>query len=310
MVERQGVIPPQPGRPPSGPPRAQIRRRRAVAALLLLGCLGIAVWLGASALGSDDGEEEAAPVTTAAGKPQKVLRIVFPEGFTRKEMVKRVAEVRQIAKTKRKVTPKLSGDAYATASKAAKVPPGVEKDARGIEGFLFPATYEFVQRTTAKQLVDDQIEHFESNWRKLDLDFASSKNLTPYDVLIIASMVEKETIAPDERPLVAAVIYNRLKARMPLGIDATIRYGLDVPGTEPLRVSQLESDNPYNTRNRTGLPPTPIANPGLASMQAAAHPAKVKYLYFVRKPDKVHHFFTASEQEFFAKACEYGYSCG
>ena len=114
-------------------------------------------------------------------------------------------------------------------------------------------------------------------------------------------MVEKETIAPDERPKVAAVIYNRLKARMPLGIDATIRYGLDVPGTESLRVSQLESDNPYNTRNRTGLPPTPIANPGLASMQAAAHPAKVDYLYFVRKPDKIHHFFTASESEFYAK---------
>ena len=111
-------------------------------------------------------------------------------------------------------------------------------------------------------------------------------------------MVEKEAIAPDERPKVAAVIYNRLKAGMPLGIDATIRYGLDVPATEPLRDSQLESDNPYNTRNRTGLPPTPIANPGLASMQAAAHPAKVDYLYFVRKPDKMHHFFTASEKEF------------
>jgi UPF0755 protein len=309
MVEREGVIPPRAGRPPGRPPRRNVARRRAVAGALLLGCLGLAVWLGASALGSGD-DEEAVPVTTAAVKPQTILRIVFPEGFTRKEMVKRVAEVRQIAKTRRKVTPKLSGDAYAVASKAARVPPAFRKDARGIEGFLFPATYEFEPKTTAKQLVDNQIEHFEGNWAKVDLRFAKSKNLTPYDVLIIASMIEKETIAPDERPLVAAVIYNRLKARMPLGIDATIRYGLDVPGTEALRVSQLESDNPYNTRNRTGLPPTPIANPGLASMQAAAHPAKVKYLYFVRKPDKVHHFFTASESEFFAKACEYGYSCG
>ena len=310
MVERQGVIPPQPSRPPSRrPSRAHVARRRAIAAVLLVGCLGVAVWLGASALGSDDGDE-AAPATTAAVKPPTILRIVFPEGFTRKEMVKRVAEVRQIAKTKRKVTPKLSGDAYAVASKAAKVPAPFRKHARGIEGFLFPATYEFVPTTTGKQLVTDQIEHFESNWAKVDLRYSKTKNLTAYDVLIIASMVEKETIAPDERPLVAAVIYNRLKARMPLGIDATIRYGLDVPGTEALRVSQLESDNPYNTRNRTGLPPTPIANPGLASMQAAAHPAKVAYLYFVRKPDRVHHFFTASEQEFFAKACEYGYSCG
>jgi peptidoglycan lytic transglycosylase G len=302
-------MPPRPGRPPTRPDRGQVRRRRALAAVLLVACLGVGVWLGASALGGAE-TEEAAPTTTAAVKPATVLRIVFPEGFTRKEMVKRVAEVRQIAKTKRKVTPKLSGNAYAKASKAAVVPRPFRKDARGAEGFLFPATYEFLPTTTANQLVEDQVEHFESNWNKVDMAYARSKKLTPYDVLIIASMVEKETIAPDERPLVAAVIYNRLKARMPLGIDATIRYGLDVPGTEALRVSQLESDNPYNTRNRAGLPPTPIANPGLASLQAAAHPAKVKYLYFVRKPDKVHHFFTASEQEFFAEACEYGYGCG
>jgi UPF0755 protein len=150
---------------------------------------------------------------------------------------------------------------------------------------------------------------FRAAWAQVDLRKARRKNLTPYDVLIIASMIERETVAPEERRLVAAVIYNRLRNRMPLGIDATIRYGLNVPGTEPLRRSQLQSDNPYNTRNRTGLPPTPIANPGLASMKAAANPAAVDYLYFVRKPDNVHHFFTASESEFFAKACEYGYGC-
>jgi UPF0755 protein len=103
------------------------------------------------------------------------------------------------------------------------------------------------------------------------------------------------------------VIYNRLRNRMPLGIDATIRYGRDVPGTEPLKESDIRSNSPYNTRNRLGLPPTPIANPGLASMRAAAHPAGVDYLYFVRKPDGVHHFFTASESQFCAKSLEYGY---
>jgi UPF0755 protein len=302
-------MPPKPGRPEGRPPKGQIARRRALAALLLFGFIGLALWLGVSAFGDSDTEDPPAATTVAAPKPT-ILRIVFPEGFTRKEMVTRVAEVRQIAKTKRKVTPKLSGNAYAAASKAARVPVGFRKDAKGSEGFLFPATYEFTPRTTSAQLVDDQLEHFGTNWAKVDLAAAKKKNLTPYDVLIIASMVEKETIAPDERPKVAAVIYNRLKAGMPLGIDATIRYGLDVPGTEALRVSQLESDNPYNTRNRQGLPPTPIANPGLASMQAAAHPAKVNYLYFVRKPDKVHHFFTASESEFYAKACEYGFGCG
>ena len=145
-----------------------------------------------------------------------------------------------------------------------------------------------------------QLQAFQENWGKVDLAYAKSKNLTPYDVLIIASIIEKEVIAPEERPLVAAVIYNRLHDGMNLGIDATTRYGLNVPGTEPLLESQLQSTNPYNTRNPNikGLPPTPIANPGLASMQAAAHPAKVDYLYFVRKPDNVHHFFTASEREF------------
>ena len=309
MDEPRGVMPPKPGRPERRPPKGQIARRRAIAALLLVGFLGLALWLGVTAFG-DSSSEQPPPATTLAAPKPTILRVVFPEGFTRKEMVKRVAEVRQIAKTKRKVTPKLSGDTYAKASKAATVPAAFRKDAKAIEGFLFPATYEFTPKTTSAQLVADQLEHFDTNWAKVDLAAAKKKNLTPYDVLIIASMVEKETIAPDERPKVAAVIYNRLKAGMPLGIDATIRYGLDVPGTEALRVSQLESDNPYNTRNRTGLPPTPIANPGLASMQAAAHPAKVDYLFFVRKPDRIHHFFTKSESEFYAKACEYGFGCG
>jgi UPF0755 protein len=307
--EPRGVIPPTAGRPPHRPPKGQIARRRAVAALLLLAFLGLALWLGVSAFGGG-GSDEPPPVTTTAAPKPVVLRVVFPEGFTRKEMVRRVAEVRQIAKTKRKVTPKLSGNAYARATQAARIPAPFRKDARGIEGFLFPATYEFTPKTTSAKLVADQIAFFEQNWRKVDLADARTKNLTPYDVLIIASMVEKETIVASERPLVAAVIYNRLKAGMPLGIDATIRYGLDVPGTESLRQSHLESDNPYNTRNRQGLPPTPIANPGLASMQAAAHPAKVNYLYFVRKGSSDEHFFTASEREFYAKACEYGFGCG
>jgi uncharacterized YceG family protein len=156
--------------------------------------------------------------------------------------------------------------------------------------------------------VQSQLQAFAGSWHKIDLSYAKKKNLTAYDVLIIASMVERETLAPDERPLVAAVIYNRLHDRMPLGIDATIRYGLHVPGTEPLHESQLNSDSPYNTRKFLGLPPTPIANPGLASMQAAAHPAHVDYLYFVRKPDKVHHYFTASFQDFQNHEVAYGFS--
>ena len=158
-----------------------------------------------------------------------------------------------------------------------------------------------------KLLAGKQLTAFDRNWGQLDLSYAKSKNLTPYDVLIIASMVERETLAPDERRLVAAVIYNRLHAGMPLGIDATIRYALNVPGTQSLRESQLQNPTPYNTRLHDGLPPTPIGNPGLASMQAAAHPAKVDYLYFVRKPDKVHHFFTASYAAFQNYANAHGF---
>jgi uncharacterized YceG family protein len=133
--------------------------------------------------------------------------------------------------------------------------------------------------------------------------------LTPYDVLTIASMVEKEAQVASERPLIAAVIYNRLHNRMPLGIDATLRYGLHIAPTQSILQSQLDSDSPYNTRKVPGLPPTPIANPGLASIRAAAHPAKVDYLYFVRKPDKIHHFFTASDTAFAQYECAHGYGC-
>jgi uncharacterized YceG family protein len=208
--------------------------------------------------------------------------------------------VNEIAEERRGISPSLRARAYLEASARARtLPVGFEEaDAPHLEGFLFPATYTFDEDTTSRELVELQLSAFEGAWTKVDVADAGKRNLTAYDVLVIASMVEKEVQVPRERPLVAAVIYNRLRAGMPLGIDATIRYGLDIPPTEPILQSQLESDNPYNTRNRTGLPPTPIANPGLASMQAAAHPADVDFLYFVRKPDCKSHFFTASEQEF------------
>ena len=128
--------------------------------------------------------------------------------------------------------------------------------------------------------------------------YAKSKHLTRYDVLIIASMIEREAQLPRERPLVAAVIYNRLKQGMPLGIDATIRYYMN-NWQRPIRVSELEADEPYNTRLNRGLPPTPIGNPGLASLQAAAHPAHKPYLFFVRKPGKCGaHAFSSTDAQF------------
>jgi UPF0755 protein len=271
----------------------------------LLACvLAVAVLVAG---GCSRGQETPPAETTPP--PLAVLRILFPEGFTRREMADRVAAVRQIAIEKRSVTPRLTRTGYLQASGSAVPPPEFRRDWKlsSIEGFLFPATYEFTKLTSSGRLVRDQLSAFRRNWHKVDLRYARSKNLTPYDVLIIASMIEKEAVAPAERKLVAAVIYNRLHNRMPLGIDATIRYGRNVPGTEPLKQSDIHSNNPYNTRNRLGLPPTPISNPGLASMRAAARPARVDYLYFVRKPDGIHHFFTDSESEFCQKSLEYGY---
>jgi uncharacterized YceG family protein len=268
----------------------------------------VALGLLALALAGCMGDEPAAePVQTTPRLAR--LHIIFPEGFTRREMADRVAAVREIAIAKRGVTPRLTKTGYLEASGSAVPPPEFREDWKlsSIEGFLFPATYEFTKLTSSGRLVGDQLRAFRRNWRKVSLRYARSKNLTPYDVLIIASMVEKETVVAAERELVAAVIYNRLRNRMPLGIDATIRYGRGVPGTEPLKQSDIRSNSPYNTRNRLGLPPTPIANPGLASMRAAADPARVDYLYFVRIRDSNRHFFTASEAEFCAKSLEYGY---
>ncbi|HEX2304194.1 MAG TPA: endolytic transglycosylase MltG [Gaiella sp.] len=275
------------------------------AAIVAIGAFGVTAWIA--------GGDEAAPAVTSTTRSALArLRIIFPEGFTIREMADRVAAVREIAITKRRVTPRLTRDGYLRAVERVLAPPRFRKDVKrdSSEGFLFPASYEFTQETTARELVADQLGAFRQRFRGVDLSYARSKNLTPYDVLIIASMIEKETAVPRERRLVAAVIYNRLRDRMPLGIDATIRYGLDIPGTESLTKEALRSPSPYNTRTRTGLPPTPIANPGLASIRAAANPARgVDYLYYVRKPKSLAHYFTASESDFLRKVCEYGYAC-
>jgi UPF0755 protein len=280
-----------------------VYRRRLVAVGVLAAGFAIA-WF---AVGSVRGGGEEPTTTAVVVVPPRPFRVVFPEGFTREQMAERVGAVARIAERERGRRPKLSSARYLADTRRPRREPGFGAPRRHLEGFLFPATYDFTVRSTSAQLVEQQLEAFRRSWARVDLRYARSKNLTPYDVLTIASMVEKETLSPDERQLVAAVIYNRLHRRMPLGIDATLRYGLDIPPTESIRRSQLESTNAYNTRKRPGLPPTPIANPGLASIQAAAHPARVDYLYFVRKPDKKHHFFTASFAAFERYKAEHGY---
>ncbi|HWF75363.1 MAG TPA: endolytic transglycosylase MltG, partial [Solirubrobacteraceae bacterium] len=160
---------------------------------------------------------------------------------------------------------------------------GAPRKLDNLEGFLFPSTYQLRTPISIPALVNDQVSTFRHQFATVNMSYAKSKNLTPYDVLIIASMVEAEAGTAHDRPLIASVIYNRLRDGMTLGIDATIRYAVN-NYSSPLTASQLSSPSAYNTRTHTGLPPTPIDNPGLSSIDAAAHPARTSYLYFVAKP--------------------------
>jgi UPF0755 protein len=295
-------MPPRP-RPPRRTPKSVVYRRRLIALGVLIAGFTIA-WFAVASGGGNNKPKP--PPTTVLARP-KPFRVVFPEGFTRKQMAERVTAVAGIAQRERGKHVRLTAKAYLAATARPRREPGFGAKAYPLEGFLFPATYDFTVRTTSAQLVAAQLKAFRLNWAKLDLAYARSKNLTSYDVLTIASMVEKETPAPEERQLVAGVIYNRLHRGMNLGIDATLRYGLNIPPTESIHLSQLDNPTPYNTRKFPGLTPTPIASPGLASLQAAAHPAKTSFLFFVAKPDKKHHFFTASSAEFERYKAEHGY---
>ncbi len=283
--------------------RAAIRRRRLVAVAVFAGVLVAVGSVAGLALSRRDAE----PLPPPPPPPPRPFRIIYPEGFTREDMADRVSAIVEIARRTRNANVRLNRNAYLAASRGGVVPCFGRRTQRNLEGFLFPAAYDFFRDTPSRRLVLDQIEAFCDNWRKLDLRYARSKNLTSYDVLTIASMIEKEAQAPEERRLVSAVIYNRLRNRMTLGIDATLRYGLHIPPTKSILQSQLDTPTPYNTRMLQGLPPTPISNPGLAALQAAAHPAKVDYLFYARKPDHKHHFFTASQSAFDQFLAEHGY---
>jgi UPF0755 protein len=210
---------------------------------------------------------------------KKVATVTIPEGYTRGQ-----------------VAP-LAEEAGLTGS--------YMKASRGHEGFLFPDTFELKPGAPVADLVQLQLQDFKRRTKAVDMSYAKSKNLTEHDVVTIASMVEREAMLDKERPLVAAVIYNRLKDGMPLGIDATTRFATG-NYEQPLTESELAIDSPYNTRTNTGLPPGPIGSPGLASIEAAAHPAKVDYLYYVVKPGACgEHSFSSTAAEFEADVARY-----
>lgn len=180
-----------------------------------------------------------------------------------------------------------------------------ERASAGHEGFLFPDTFELEKRAPVSDLVQLQLQDFKRRTAALDMTYARSKNLTLHDVVTIASMVEEEAQLDSERPLIAAVIYNRLREGIPLGIDATIRFATG-NYEQPLTESELATDSPYNTRLHAGLPPGPISSPGLASIEAAARPAQADYLYYVVKPGTCGvHAFSSTDVEFQADVARY-----
>jgi UPF0755 protein len=202
------------------------------------------------------------------GVPPNVVQVTIPEGRSR-------SEVAPIVK-------RLRGD-YMRATRRNPALDPRDYQARGatsLEGFLFPATYELKKGQPVQRLVRKQLEAFKRNFEKVDMSFARRRNLTPFDVLTIASLVEREATLASERPLIASVIYNRLRDGIRLDIDATTRF---VTGNweEPLKVSELQNPDPYNTRVHYGLPPGPIGSPGLASIKAAARPARTDYIFYV-----------------------------
>jgi UPF0755 protein len=211
------------------------------------------------------------------------VRLTIPEGHA-------LRDIARIDAPRAGISPA----AYRRAARSAHLPAGYRatgKEKLTVEGFLFPATYTLSKPVSATRLVQQQLTAFQRASASVDYHVAAKKNLTRYDVLIIASMIEREAAYPADRAKIAAVIYNRLHAGMPLGIDATIQYG--VGSWRALTARDLRVRGGYNTRTHRGLPPTPICNPGLASLKAAAHPAHVPYLYYVAIPgDKLrrHHF--------------------
>ena len=227
------------------------------------------------------------------GVPPNVVRVGIPEGLSRSEI--------------RPLTKGLRGNYMRASRRSPRLDPTDYRAPRGasLEGFLFPATYELKKGRPVRALVNEQLAHFKRNFDGVDLRYAKRKNLTPYDVLIIASLIDREAMVAKERRLIASVIYNRLHEGIPLGIDATVRF---ITGNwkRPLRQSELANPSPYNTRVHGGLPPGPIGNPGLSSIKAAAHPAKTKYLFYVVKVDSCgEHKFAKTDAEFQRYVDEY-----
>ncbi len=233
--------------------------------------------------------EEALAVLTAPPPEAPTVRLTIPEGFRLTQIAERAEELLGIPA--RRFLKLAEGGRYA-------LPPYLPAGSPTVEGFLFPETYEFVPgRTTAREVIERLLAQFREEAADLPWEKAEGLGLSRYEVVVVASMVEEEARLARERPRIAAVIYNRLARGMVLAIDATLRY-VDPDPSDGLTEADLAIDSPYNTRRYPGLPPTPIASPGLDSLRAALEPADVPFLYYVLCGTDGHHEFSVTYEDF------------
>ena len=231
-----------------------------------------------------------------------VSQVTIPEGYTEKQVLALLASKTGL--------PLAELRAAAARISNLGLPEGLSP--KTAEGFLFPSTYEFDPDQTADQVVQQLAAQFGNEYRRLGFAAAAkAQRLTPYQALIIASLIESEAKFAEDRAKVARVILNRMAKGIPIGIDAANRYGVALSGKDPNSVTYTEN-SPYNVRIHRGLPPTPVSNPGAASLQAAVHPAAGNWLYYVVSDAAGHHIFTADEDVFsaaVAKCKANGWGC-
>lgn len=236
--------------------------------------------------------EEAVTVLEAGPRPPELDRVTIPEGLTVTEIVARLADPeRGLARWD------------AAALQAAVDAPEIRSafqpaDQASMEGLLFPDTYEVDEDTDERAFVSRLVAELDERLRALDVEArAAALGRTPYEIVIIASLIEEEARVASERPMISRVIHNRLEQGIPLGIDATSRYEAEIAGRSRDDID-FSSDSPYNTRRVQGLPPTPIAAPGQASLEAALAPADGPWIFYVLQDEQGNHFFTDSSAEF------------
>jgi len=235
--------------------------------------------------------DEALDVLTTPPPPMPTLRFTIPEGYRLTQIAERASE--DLGIPARSLLDLVEGGELS-------LPPYLPKGTPTAEGFLFPKTYEFVEaKVTPRAVAERLLEQFRLEAESLPWGDAKRLGMSAYEIVIVASMIEREARVPDERAKVAAVIYNRLGRGMNLGIDATLQY-VDPDPSNGLTESDLRIDSPYNTRLHPGLPPTPIASPGRASLLAALDPDDVPYLYYVLCGKDGHHEFSTSYDDFLA----------